>query len=216
MDNVFKRCIILILFFLGILFQMSNIDFLKPIWILLFITVLGLMLEWGFGMIAKIKNNKGIILVFAILPLFYCTIFTWFWNQYTGTISEWYSMLNGIYTLYITIATIFLSVSFVISVSSLKSTDKNEVQSPKIDNKSSINFTILVYSICGIGVSLFSFIISSFQGYGLSDISIVKSNLYIGFIVSSFSVVGIIFGTMLLVWEIVILKYGNPFLKDNK
>jgi len=215
MDNVFKGCIILILFLLGVLFQISNIDFLKPIWILLFITVLGLILEWGFGMIAKIKNNKGIILVFAILPLVYCFLFNWFYNQYTGTTSEWYSMLNGIYTLYVTITTIFLSVSFLnISLSS-KTTGNNEVQHPKIDNASTINFMILAYSIGGIGVSIFSFIISSFQGFGLSDISIVKSNLYIGFIVSSFFVVGTIFGTTLYVLEIMVAKYGNPLSRDN-
>jgi hypothetical protein len=212
MDGVFKGTIILFLFFLGLLFQITNMASLEVPYLVIFICTLVLILEWLFGMLTKLKEKITLARIswftaFFILPVIYCILFAFFLDQFhPNTPNDLYAALNGIYPIYITITTIFLSVCFVIiSVPSTLSTEKS-----RPDIVSTINYTVIAYAVGGIGISMFSLVISNFQGYGIVDISSIKANLFLGFITSSFVVVGTIFGTILLVLAIMVSKYGNP------
>jgi heme/copper-type cytochrome/quinol oxidase subunit 2 len=89
-------------------------------------------------------------------------------------------------------------------------TSSNPNSEGRPDIVSTINYTVIAYSVGGIGISMFSFVISNLHGYGVADISSIKANLFWGFTTSSFLVVGTIFGTILLVLAIMVNKYGNP------
>lgn len=214
MDGVYKGTIILFLFFLGMLFQLSNIASLLLPYLVIFICTLVLILEWIFGMFTKFIKLLTLAriswaVVFVILPIIYCVIFEYFFRQFNpDTANELYAALNGIYPIYITITTIFLSVCFVII--SIPGITSNLLPECKPDIVSTINYTVIAYSVGGIGISVFSFVISNLHGYGVTDISSIKANLFLGFITSSFLLVGTIFGTILLVLAIMITKYGNP------
>lgn len=183
--------IVFIGFLYSIIFNSSSNAYLASILALL------LIFEILFQVYDKIRrihlfvcNNSDLVIPYIFLPLVYVLFFELGFILYPK--NDFKTIILNIYTLYITITTVFLSVAFVI-IAFFSNLEKRTKYSTKFKKQgiNAINHFFLIYSVGAIGLTLIAYVMTNF----------VPSDQiyphYIGyFLISSFFVVGTIFGIM--------------------
>jgi hypothetical protein len=180
-------------FFSGSIFLILTFSILL---VCLILEILWQFLTHSFQIIKKlaflISVNDKIVNLFVFFPLLYVLCFEMFLLTYNE--ADWKKILIDIYTVYITLTTVFLSVSFLF-ISIIPAIKTNSRVARKLKNAKAvkINYILLSYCVTGIALTFVSFVITS-----LSSSKTLSPSIIFYFLLSSFFVSGSVFGLYLL------------------
>lgn len=196
-DKIYFYIAILIFFsfLIGVFLNFEKLSFFNIFIVFIYIMEMGFdVISLSFKFIKRIFNSffGGPLVYLVLYPFVYSIGLSLWLILYTG--KDWKEMLIGVFDIYITIGTIILSVAFVM-ISIIVVLQKKSQNTIQLKKAKSFQYTSIIcgYSILGIFITLVMVILISFSsgdriGFGST----------FGFAISSFFILGSIFGTFSL------------------